>query len=66
MSALRIGMGGEVLGREAQLRAWASLVGLRPARAMDLRGEEGTLRNLRASLTTYLSVKPEAPKITRS
>jgi len=41
-------------------------VGLRPARARDLRGEEGTLRNLRASLTTYFPVKPEAPKIIRS
>lgn len=43
-----------------------SLAGLRPAKAMDLSGEEGTLRNLRASLTTYLPVKPEAPKMMRS
>lgn len=43
-----------------------SLVRLRPAKAKDLRGEEGVLRNLRASWTTYLPVKPEAPRIMRS
>lgn len=43
-----------------------SLAGLRPAKAMVLSGEEGTLRNLRVSLTTYLPVKPEAPKMMRS
>ena len=45
---------------------WVSLVGLRPAKAKVFRGEEGVLRNLRASLMTYLPVKPEAPKIIRS
>lgn len=41
-----------------------SLVGLRPARAIVLRG--GWPRNLRASFTTYLPVKPDAPRIIRS
>ncbi|MED6131559.1 hypothetical protein PIB30_010879 [Stylosanthes scabra] len=39
---------------------------LRPARAMDLSGEDGTLKNLSASRTTYLPVNPEAPKIITS
>jgi len=34
--------------------------------AMEVRGEDGVLRNLRASLRTYLPVKPDAPKIIRS
>lgn len=33
---------------------------------MEVRGEEGVLRNLSASLRTYLPVKPDAPKIIRS
>lgn len=57
-------MGGGGFGCEAHWRVWVSLVGLRPARAMVLRG--GWERNLRASLTTYLPVKPEAPRMIRS
>jgi hypothetical protein len=33
---------------------------------MEVRGEDDVLRNLRASLRTYLPVKPDAPKIIRS
>lgn len=54
------------MGEEAHVRDWESLEGLRPARARVLRGEEGLLRNFRASRTTYLPVKPEAPRITTS
>lgn len=54
------------MGEEAHERVWESLEGLRPARARVLRGEEGLLRNFRASRTTYLPVKPEAPRITTS
>lgn len=67
MSARRIGMGGGGLGWEDQIRVWASFVGFRPAMAMamEVRGD-WVLRNLRASLRTYLPVKPEAPRIIRS
>lgn len=34
--------------------------------AMEVRGEDDVLRNLRASLRTYLPVKPDAPRIIRS
>jgi len=60
---VRVGAG---LGLEAHSRARVSFCGLRPAMAMDLRGEDGVLRNLRASRRTYLPVKPEAPRIMRS
>lgn len=52
------------LGFEAHFRVWDSFVGFRPAMAMELRGD--LLRNLSASLRTYLPVKPEAPRIMRS
>lgn len=61
-----MGIGGGGSGWVAHLRVWVSLAGLRPARAMEPRGEDGVLRNLSASLTTYLPVKPEAPRIMRS
>lgn len=57
------------LGFEAQFRVWDSFVGFRPAMAMELRGDcdcDELLRNLSASLRTYLPVKPEAPRIMRS
>lgn len=66
MSAERIGIGGGEFGCAAHFRASASLLGFRPAKARDLTGEVGVLRNLRASLTTYFPVKPEAPRMTRS
>lgn len=53
-------------GWAAQTRAWERRVVLRPAKAMDLRGEDGEFKNLRASLITYLPVNPEAPRIMRS
>ena len=66
-SAVRSGIGGGELGCAAHLRVSVSFVGFRPARAKDLSGEEGEgLRNLRASRTTYLPVKPEAPRIMKS
>lgn len=58
--------GGGGLGWAAQVRVWANLDGLRPAKARVLSGDEGELKNLRASLTTYLPVKPEAPNIMMS
>lgn len=66
MSAVRIGIGGGGFGHVAHLRDWESLLGFLPAKAMDFRGEEGAFRNFRASLITYLPVKPEAPKMIRS
>lgn len=66
MSAVRIGIWGGGFGRAAHWRAWESLELLRPAIAKLFNGEEGALRNLRASLMTYLPVKPEAPKIITS
>lgn len=66
VSAVIMGMDGGEFGWAAHLRVWVSLVGLRPAKARDLRGEAGVFRNFRASLTTYLPVKPEAPRIMRS
>lgn len=63
---MRRGILGGGFGRDAHRRASESLDVLRPAKARVLRGEFGTLRNLRASRTTYLPVKPEAPKITMS
>lgn len=57
-------MGGGELGCEAHWRVWVSLLALRPARARVLR--RGWERNLRASFTTYLPVKPEAPTMIRS
>lgn len=66
---MRIGIGAEVgdgSGRVAHWRVWVSFDGLRPAKAMDLRGEEWVLRNLRVSLRTCLPVKPDAPRIIRS
>lgn len=66
VSAVRMGMGGGGFGWEAHWRVWVSFVGLRPAKARDFRGEEGVLRNLRASFTTYFPVKPEAPRMMRS
>lgn len=66
VSAWRMGIGGGGFGWEAQARVWRSLSGFRPARARVLRGEEGVLRNLRDSWTTYLPVKPDAPRMTRS
>ncbi|KAL4322626.1 hypothetical protein AHAS_Ahas14G0229300 [Arachis hypogaea] len=68
VSAVRMGIsgGGPLLGPMAHWRAWESLDGFRPASAMDLSGEDGTLRNLRASRTTYLPVNPETPRITAS
>lgn len=50
----------------AQERAWLNFDSLLPAKAMFFNGEEGVLRNLRASLITYLPVKPDAPKIIMS
>ena len=68
ISAVRSGIDGGELGCAAHLRVSISFVGFRPARAKDLRGEEEEegLRNLRASRTTYLPVKPEAPRIMKS
>lgn len=66
MSAVRMGICGGGLGWDAHWRAWATLDGLRPDKARDFNGEDGTLKNLRASRITYLPVKPEAPKITMS
>lgn len=66
VSAWRMGRDGGGLGFEAHWRVWASFVGLRPAMAMEVRGEDDVLRNLRASLRTYLPVKPDAPRIIRS
>lgn len=65
VSAVRIGIEREWEG-EAHWRACLTLVGLRPAKAKLLIGEEGRLRNFKASLTTYLPVKPEAPSIITS
>lgn len=67
VSAVIIAMeeGGE-LGWAAHWRVWFSLVRLRPAKARVLKGEEGEFRNFKASLTTYLPVNPEAPRITMS
>lgn len=45
VSAVMMGMDGGVFGWAAHLRVWVSLVGLRPAKARDLRGEVGVLRN---------------------
>lgn len=65
-------MGGGGSGRVAHWRVWVSFEGLRPAMAMELNlrvddeDEEVLLRNLRASLRTYLPVKPDAPRIIRS
>lgn len=67
MSAIRSGMGGGEWRLAAHLRVSDSFVGFRPARAKDLRGEEGEgLRNWRACRTTCLPVKPEAPRIMKS
>ena len=67
ISAVRSGIDGGELGWAAHLRVSDSFVGFRPARAKDLRGEEGDgLRNLRACRTTYLPVKPEAARIIKS
>lgn len=63
---MRRGILGGRCGEAAQLRASDSLDGLRPAKARDLRGELGTLRNLIASRTTYFPVNPEAPRIMTS
>lgn len=63
MSAVRMGIEGGGLGWEAQERAWVNFDSFRPAKARLFNGEEGVLRNLRASLITYLPVKPDAPKI---
>lgn len=65
VSAVRIGIEREWEG-EAHWRACLTLVGLRPAKARFLIGEEGRLNNFKASLTTYLPVKPEAPNIITS
>ena len=66
VSAVMMGIGGGGSGWVAHFRVWVSLAGFRPAKAMDLRGEDGVFRNFTASLTTYLPVKPEAPRIIRS
>lgn len=68
VSAVRMGMDGGGSGRVVHWRIWASLVGLRPAIAMELNDddEEVVLRNLRACLRTCLPVKPDAPRIIRS
>lgn len=69
VSAVMSGMEGrdvEEEEEEAHFRVWANLVELRPAKARVLRGEFGVLTNLRASLTTYLPVKPDAPKMIMS
>lgn len=69
VSAVRIGRpGGGGFGWAAHLRDWVILEWDRPAKARVLRGdgEDGVWRNLRASLMTYLPVKPEAPNITTS
>lgn len=67
VSAVRIGMAGGESGWAAHCKACANLEGFRPARARVLRGVEGLLRrNLRASRTTYLPVKPEAPRMMMS
>lgn len=66
VSAVRMGRDGGGLGRDAHCRAWVSFEGLRPAMAMEVRGEEGLLRNLSASRRTYFPVKPEAPRMMRS
>ena len=64
VSAVRIGIAGGGWGWAAHSRACASFEGFRPARARVLRGdEELASKNLRASLTTYLPVKPEAPRM---
>ena len=63
VSAVRMGIAGGGLGWVAHSRACANFEGFRPARARVLRGEKGLPRNLRASLTTYLPVKPEAPRM---
>lgn len=64
---MRIGIwGGGFCGWAAHFRVSLSFVGLRPAKARDLRGEEGVFRNFKASWTTYLPVNPEAPNITTS
>lgn len=66
VSAAMMGISGDgvLLGREAQLRVWASFDGSRPAIARELKLL--VLRNFRASLRTCLPVKPEAPRITMS
>lgn len=66
VSAVRIGIEGGGFGWVAQERAWVNFDSLRPAKARFFKGEEGVLRNLRASLITYLPVKPDAPKIIMS
>nr|GFB02205.1 hypothetical protein [Tanacetum cinerariifolium] len=67
MSAVMMGM---LLGYDgwAQFKVCVSLDGFLPAKAKVLRGEWLLLllRNLRVSRTTYLPVKPDAPKITMS
>lgn len=43
VSAVRIGISGGGFGWEAHLRVWVNFVGLRPARARVLSGEDGVL-----------------------
>lgn len=66
VSAVRMGIEGGGFGWVAQERAWLIFDSFLPAKARFFNGEQGVLRNLRASLITYLPVKPDAPKIIMS
>ena len=63
VSAVRMGIAGGGWGWETHSRACVNFEGFRPARTRVLRGEKGLSRNLRVSLTMYLPVKTEAPRM---